>query len=244
MAASLKQRFRNMNNFLKVQNLHASYGDVKILNGANFLVNEGEVVSLLGRNGAGKTTTLKALMAIQVRRRGSVMLLGRETIDCQSYQIARQGLAYCPEDRGIFAGLTVSENLFLPPVIATGGLETEEIYRLFPNLEARRGSYGSSLSGGEQQMLAIGRILRTGAKMLLLDEPSEGLAPTIVLTIARLIRQLKRRGFTVLLVEQNLRFARAVANRHYVMEGGRIVDEFSNVASGSESARLEEYLAL
>ncbi|MFZ5780152.1 MAG: ABC transporter ATP-binding protein [Pseudomonadota bacterium] len=233
-----------MSSLLEIRDLHAYYGDAVALEGVNLDVRNGEVISLLGRNGAGKSTTLKALMGIQVRRRGSITLSGRQLIAAPPYEIARCGMAYCPEDRGIFAALSVAENLFLPPQIKTGGLSTEEIFSLFPNLHARRASSGTSLSGGEQQMLAIARILRTGATLLLLDEPSEGLAPTIVAQIATLVRQLKRKGYTILLVEQNLRFARALADRHYVMEGGRIIDELSNDAVGGESQRLEKYLAL
>ena len=233
-----------MSDLLEIRNLRAYYGDAVALEGVNLNICDGEVISLLGRNGAGKSTTLKALMGIQVRRCGSITLSGRQLIAARPYEIARCGMAYCPEDRGIFAGLTVSENLLLPPQIRAGGLSVEEIFLLFPNLRARLSSSGGSLSGGEQQMLAIARILRTGATLLLLDEPSEGLAPAIVAQIAALVRQLKRKGYTILLVEQNLRFARALADRHYVMEGGRIVDELSNAAAGSESQRLEKYLAL
>ncbi len=233
-----------MSDLLEIRDLRAYYGDAVALEGVNLNICDGEVISLLGRNGAGKSTTLKALMGIQVRRCGSITLSGRQLIAARPYEIARCGMAYCPEDRGIFAGLTVSENLLLPPQIRAGGLSVEEIFLLFPNLRARLSSSGGSLSGGEQQMLAIARILRTGATLLLLDEPSEGLAPAIVAQIAALVRQLKRKGYTILLVEQNLRFARALADRHYVMEGGRIVDELSNAAAGSESQRLEKYLAL
>lgn len=233
-----------MASLLEVRDLHASYGEAVALEGVSFHVGEGELISLLGRNGAGKTTTLKALMGLDVRRSGSVVLSGRELIAAQSYHIARCGMAYCPEDRGIFAGLSVEENLLLPPRVAAGGLSPAEIFALFPNLRERQSSQGTSLSGGEQQMLAIARILRTGARLLLLDEPSEGLAPAIVAQIAVLIRQLKKRGYTVLLVEQNLRFARALADRHYVMEGGRIVDEFSNSAIDNQGEKLARYLSL
>jgi branched-chain amino acid transport system ATP-binding protein len=229
---------------LEVRDLHAAYGEAVALEGVSFHIGQGEVISLLGRNGAGKTTTLKALMGIEVRRTGSVVFSGRQLITSQSYEIARCGIAYCPEDRGIFAGLSVEENLLLPPQVRTGGVSSAEIFTLFPNLRERRGSQGTSLSGGEQQMLAIARILRTGARLLLLDEPSEGLAPTIVSQIAVLVRQLKKRGYTILLVEQNLRFARALADRHYVMEGGRIVDEFSNAVVAEEAEKLAKYLSL
>ena len=229
---------------LDVRDLTAGYGEAAVLNQVSFHVKEGEVVSLLGRNGAGKTTTLKALMGLEVQRQGSVVLRGEETISKESYQIARYGVGYCPEDRGIFSGLTVDENMLLPPIVRPGGLPLSEIFALFPNLMERRKSYGNNLSGGEQQMLAIGRILRTGADLLLLDEPSEGLAPTIVTQIARLIRKLRGRGFTVLLIEQNLRFATALADRHYLIDGGRMVDEISNREMDSRGGRVERFLAL
>jgi branched-chain amino acid transport system ATP-binding protein len=210
----------------------------------DFDVRAGEVVTLLGRNGAGKTTTLKSVMGIVARRRGSVTFAGRELIALPSNRIARLGLAFCPEERGIFASLNVEENLLLPPQVRPGGLSVDAIYALFPNLKERGRSQGTKLSGGEQQMLAIGRILRTGARLLLLDEPTEGLAPVIVQHIGATIRRLKADGFTILLVEQNFRFAATVADRHYVMEHGRVVDMIPN--SGLEAAmpRLHEYLGV
>jgi branched-chain amino acid transport system ATP-binding protein len=211
-------------NLLEVRDLCAWYGDSQALHGVNFFVQRGEVVTLLGRNGAGKTTTLRSIMAIVERRTGSIRYDGRECISLPSDRIARCGIAYCPEERGIYASLDVEENLLLPPVVAPGGMSVAEIYTLFPNLQERRRSQGSKLSGGEQQMLAIARILRTGAQLLLLDEPTEGLAPIIVEAIGRVIQTLKARGFTILLVEQNSRFAATVADRHYIVEDGRVVD--------------------
>jgi len=229
---------------LEVANLEAWYGESHILHGVALEVRAGEVVTLLGRNGAGKTTTLRAIMGLVGRRAGSIRYLGRELIAARSDIIARAGIAYCPEERGIFASLNVTENLLLPPVVQPGGLSLEEIYTLFPNLKERANSQGTKLSGGEQQMLAIGRILRTGAKLLLLDEPSEGLAPVIVQQIGRTIRELKQRGFTVLLVEQNFRFAQTVADRHYVMEHGRVVDMVPNDQLAASMDRLHEYLGV
>jgi branched-chain amino acid transport system ATP-binding protein len=211
---------------LRVSDLHAFYGESHVLHGVDFFVTEGEVVTLLGRNGAGKTSTLKSIMGIIQQRTGSVVHAGQELIGIRPHQVARHGIAYCPEERGIFASLNVEENLLLPPVVQPGGMTIEEIYELFPNLSQRRRNQGTKLSGGEQQMLAIGRILRTGAKLLLLDEPTEGLAPVIVQRIGEVILQLKERGYTLLLVEQKLQFASRVADRHYVMEYGRIVDEY------------------
>src|SRR3954463_8361488 len=215
---------RTSNELLRVENLQAWYGESHILHGMDFSIGEGELVTLLGRNGAGKTTTLRAIMGIVPRRSGSVLYRGAELIGLPSNRIARLGIAYCPEERGIFASLDVEENLMLPPVVRPGGMSVEEIYAIFPNLRERRRSQGTKLSGGEQQMLAIGRILRTGASLLLLDEPTEGLAPVIVQQIGSVIRTLKAKGFTILLVEQNFRFAATVADRHYVMEDGRVVD--------------------
>src|SRR5579885_220937 len=210
---------------LAVDDLHALYGESHILHGVSFDVREGEVVTLLGRNGAGKTTTLKSIMGMVDRRSGSIRFEGRELIACSSDRIAQAGIAFCPEERGIFASLGVEENLLLPPVVRPGGLSLQQIFELFPNLKERlRTSQGSKLSGGEQQMLAIGRILRTGARLLLLDEPTEGLAPVIVEQIGAVIRHLKDAGFTVLLVEQNFRFAAAAADRHYIVEDGRVID--------------------
>ncbi|WP_198369657.1 ABC transporter ATP-binding protein [Roseomonas rosulenta] len=229
---------------MEVQDLEAWYGESHVLHGVTLDIREGEVVTLLGRNGAGKTTTLRSIMGLVPRRAGSIRHAGQELINARSDVIARAGIAYCPEERGIFASLDVTENLMLPPVVRTGGMAVSEIYELFPNLKERARSQGTKLSGGEQQMLAIGRILRTGAKLLLLDEPSEGLAPVIVQQIGRTIRELKRRGFTVLLVEQNFRFAQTVADRHYVMEHGRVVDMVRNEDLNTSMDRLHAYLGV
>jgi len=229
---------------LDVRDLHAWYGESHILHGVTFDVRAGEVVTLLGRNGAGKTTTLKSLMGIVEKRRGSVRFEGRETIGLPSNRIARLGLAFCPEERGIFASLNVEENLLLPPAVRPGGLSLPTIFGLFPNLRERLRSQGTKLSGGEQQMLAIGRILRTGARLLLLDEPTEGLAPVIVQHIGETIRRLKSEGFTILLVEQNFRFAARVADRHYVMEHGRIVDMLANADLDRHMDKLHDYLGV
>jgi branched-chain amino acid transport system ATP-binding protein len=229
---------------LHVQGLHAWYGESHILHGVDFEVRAGETVTLLGRNGAGKTTTLKAIMGIVPKRQGSVRYDGTETIGMASNRIARLGLAFCPEERGIFASLTVEENLLLPPVVRDGGMGLDAIFGLFPNLRERLGSQGTKLSGGEQQMLAIGRILRTGARLLLLDEPTEGLAPVIVQQIGKTLRRLKAEGFTVLLVEQNFRFAATVADRHYVMERGRIVDMIENDRLEASMDKLHDYLGV
>jgi branched-chain amino acid transport system ATP-binding protein len=229
---------------LQVAGLHAWYGESHVLHGVDFAVKAGEVVTLLGRNGAGKTTTLKSVMGMVPKRRGSVRFRGEELIDRSSNLIARRGLAFCPEERGIFASLTVEENMRLPPVVQPGGLGIDAIYELFPNLRERGRSQGTKLSGGEQQMLAIGRILRTGARLLLLDEPTEGLAPVIVRQIGATIRRLKAEGFTILLVEQNFRFASTVADRHYVMERGRVVDMIRNADLERHTAKLHEYLGV
>jgi len=229
---------------LEVRDLEAWYGESHALHGVSFDIRPGEVVTLLGRNGAGKTTTLRSIMGLVGRRSGHIRFEGKETIGLRSDLIARTGIAYCPEERGIFASLDVTENLMLPPVIAPGGLSIEEIYTLFPNLKERARSQGTKLSGGEQQMLAIARILRTGARLLLLDEPSEGLAPVIVQQIGAMIRNIKERGFTVLLVEQNFRFAQTVADRHYVMEHGRVVDMVANVDLAASLDRLHDYLGV
>jgi branched-chain amino acid transport system ATP-binding protein len=229
---------------LAVRGLNAWYGESHVLHGVEFDVRTGEVVTLLGRNGAGKTTTLKSIMGIVPRREGSIVFEGHETIGLSSNRIARQGIAYCPEERGIFASLNVEENLLLPPQVRPGGLSVEQIFELFPNLKERLRSQGTKLSGGEQQMLAIGRILRTGARLLLLDEPTEGLAPVIVQQIGRTIERLKREGFTILLVEQNFRFAATVADRHYVMEHGRVVDMIPNAELSSSMAKLHDYLGV
>jgi len=229
---------------LAVRGLNAWYGESHILHGVAFDVAPGEVVTLLGRNGAGKTTTLKSIMGIVPRREGSIAFEGRELIGMASNRIARQGIAYCPEERGIFASLNVEENLLLPPIVREGGLSVEQIYELFPNLRERRRSQGTKLSGGEQQMLAIGRILRTGARLLLLDEPTEGLAPVIVQQIGRTIARLKAQGFTILLVEQNFRFAATVADRHYVVEHGRVIDMIANADLEANMTKLHEYLGV
>jgi branched-chain amino acid transport system ATP-binding protein len=229
---------------LAIRGLETWYGESHILHGVDIDVQEGEVVTLLGRNGAGKTTTLRSVMGLVGRRTGSIRFRGQEIIGVRSDLVARLGLAYCPEERGIFASLNVTENLLLPPVVQPGGLDLDTIYALFPNLKERASSQGTKLSGGEQQMLAIARILRTGAKLLLLDEPSEGLAPVIVQQIGRTIRELKSRGFTVLLVEQNFRFAQTVADRHYVMEHGRVVDMVRNEDLAASMDRLHEYLGV
>jgi branched-chain amino acid transport system ATP-binding protein len=230
---------------LVVADLQAWYGESHVLHGASFEVREGEVVTLLGRNGAGKTTTLKSIMGIVPQRSGSVRFEGQELIGRSCDQIARAGIAFCPEERGIFASLGVEENLLLPPVIKAGGLTVDQVFDLFPNIRERLGaSQGTKLSGGEQQMLAIGRILRTGARMLLLDEPTEGLAPVIIQQIGKTIRTLKERGFTILLVEQNFRFASTVADRYYVMERGRIVDQFANAELDANVEKLHDYLGV
>jgi len=229
---------------LRVAALNAWYGESHILHGVDFEVREGEVVTLLGRNGAGKTTTMKALMGLVGRRAGSVVFRGQELVAQRPDRIARAGMALCPEERGIFSGLNVTENLLLPPVVAPGGLDLATIYALFPNLAERAGSQGTKLSGGEQQMLAIARILRTGARLLLLDEPTEGLAPVIVQQIGRTIREIKSRGFTVLLVEQNFRFAATVADRHYVMEHGQVIDMIANADLQRNMAKLHDYLGV
>jgi len=230
---------------LAVEELQAWYGESHVLHGVSFDVREGEVVTLLGRNGAGKTTTLKSIMGIVAQRKGSVRFEGKELIGLSSDKIAKAGIAFCPEERGIFASLDVRENLMLPPEIRPGGLSLAQIFELFPNLRERLGSsQGTKLSGGEQQMLAIGRILRTGAHMLLLDEPTEGLAPVIIQQIGKTIRALKEKGFTILLVEQNFRFASTVADRYYVMEHGRIIDKFSNAELDANVEKLHDYLGV
>src|SRR3954471_9374514 len=230
---------------LSVKDLQAWYGESHILNGVTFEVHQGEVVTLLGRNGAGKTTTLKSIMGIVGQRTGSVRFETRELIGLASTQIARAGIALCREERGIFASLTVEENLMLPPVVKQGGLPLEAIFELFPNLKERLGSsQGTKLSGGEQQMLAIARILRTGARLLLLDEPTEGLAPVIIQQIGKTIRTLKQQGFTILLVEQNFRFASTVADRYYVLEHGQVIDRFSNADLEANVDKLHDYLGV
>ena len=229
---------------LSVSGVEAWYGESHILHGVNFEVRPGEVVTLLGRNGAGKTTTMKSIMGMVGKRTGSIQFEDRETISMTSDKIARLGIALCPEERGIFASLNVKENLFLPPQVKPGGLSVDKILELFPNLKERLTSQGTKLSGGEQQMLAIGRILRTGARLLLLDEPTEGLAPVIIQQIGHTIRKLKEEGFTILLVEQNFRFASTVADRYYVMEHGKVIDAFANSELEANMGKLHDYLGV
>jgi branched-chain amino acid transport system ATP-binding protein len=229
---------------LEVRGLNAWYGESHILHGMDFDVGEGEVVTLLGRNGAGKTTTMKSIMGMVGRRSGSIRFKNEELIGLPSNRIARLGIAFCPEERGIFASLDVEENLMLPPQVAPGGLSVQQVFELFPNLRERLRSQGTKLSGGEQQMLAIGRILRTGARLLLLDEPTEGLAPVIVQQIGRTLSKLKAQGFTILLVEQNFRFAQTVADRHYIVEHGRVVDMVPGAALEANMGRVHEYLGV
>jgi len=231
-----------MPELLEVAGLKAWYGESHVLHGMEFTVGKGELVTLLGRNGVGKTTTLRAIMGILDKRHGSVRFEGEELIARPSNRIARLGVGYCPEERGIFASLDVEENLLLPPVVRPGGLGLDEIYALFPNLLERRKSQGTKLSGGEQQMLAIARILRTGANLLLLDEPTEGLAPVIVQQIGAVLRALKERGFTILLVEQNFHFASTIADRHYVVEHGRVIDAIANLSANVD--KLHKYLGV
>ena len=230
--------------FFAVRDLNTWYGESHVLHGVTFDINPGEVVTLLGRNGAGKTTTLKSIMGVVPRREGSIVFEGREIGKLASNRIAHLGIAWCPEERGIFSSLNVEENLLLPPVVRSGGMAVEEIFELFPNLKERLASQGTKLSGGEQQMLAIGRILRTGARLLLLDEPTEGLAPVIVQQIGRTIHALKNKGYTVLLVEQNFRFAATVADRHYVVDHGKVVDMIPNAELDKNMAKLHEYLGV
>ena len=229
---------------LQVANLEAWYGESHILHGVNFAVHSGEVVTLLGRNGAGKTTTLKSVMGMIGKRNGSVTFEGKEIIRTSSDRIARLGVAFCPEERGIFATLDVRENLMLPPQVRAGGLSLDQIFELFPNIKERLNSQGTKLSGGEQQMLAIARILRTGARFLMLDEPTEGLAPVIIQQIGKTIAKLKEQGFTILLVEQNFRFASTIADRFYVMEHGRIIDTFANSELQANMDKLHTYLGV
>jgi len=233
-----------MASLLEVRGLNAWYGESHILHGIDIDVAEGEVVTLLGRNGAGKTTTLKSVMGMVARRGGSVKFEGRETIGLPSNAVARLGIAFCPEERGIFASLDVEENLLLPPQVRAGGMPLQTIFELFPNLKERLRSQGTKLSGGEQQMLAIARILRTGARLLLLDEPTEGLAPALVQQIGRTLARLKQEGFTILLVEQNFRFAQTVADRHYIVEHGRVVDMVPGAELEASMGRVHEYLGV
>ena len=229
---------------IRVSGLHAFYGESHILHGVDFEVGTGEVVALLGRNGAGRTTTLKALLGLMSKRTGSVMINDQEAIALPPHKIARLGVGYCPEERGIFASLSTEENLVLPPLLNTDGMPLEEIYSLFPNLKERRTTQGTRLSGGEQQMLAVARILRTGARLLLLDEISEGLAPVIVAGLAATILELRRRGYTILMVEQNFRFAAPLADRFYVMERGRMAQSFSAAELPDKMGMVHEYLGI
>ncbi len=235
---------RKAESMLTVKGLNAFYGESHVLHDVNFNVQQGEVVTLLGRNGAGKTTTLKSIMGIIGKRRGSISFTGSELIGLRADQIGRLGVAFCPEERAIFSTLNVEENLMLPPVVKPGGMEVSEIYELFPNLLERRRSQGTKLSGGEQQMLAIARILRTGATLLMLDEPTEGIAPVIVQQIGEMIRTLRKRGFTILLVEQNFHFAATVADRHYVMESGKVIDMIEKDQVKASMGKLNEYLGV
>ena len=230
--------------FLEIAQLHGWYGESHVLHGVEFRVDEGQVVTLLGRNGAGRTSTLRAIMGLIGARKGSIKVRGTETIGMSTHAIARLGLGYCPEERGIFASLSAEENLLLPPQLAPGGMSLDEIYTMFPNLKERRSSPGMRLSGGEQQMLAVARILRSGAKLLLLDEISEGLAPVIVQMLAQTIRMLRERGFTIVMVEQNFRFAAPLADQLHVMEHGRIVTSFAAADLTEKMGMLHEYLGV
>jgi branched-chain amino acid transport system ATP-binding protein len=229
---------------LRVTALHAFYGESHILHGVDFTVRAGECVTLLGRNGSGRTTTLKAVIGLVDRRTGSIMVNGRETVGMPTHRIVHLGVGYCPEERGIFASLSAEENLTLPPMVRTGGMSVPEIYELFPNLAERRRSQGSRLSGGEQQMLALGRILRTGARLLLLDEITEGLAPVIIQGLGKAVRTLRERGFTIVLVEQNFRFAAPLADRHYLIERGRIVDMVEKQDLEGRKEQLHRFLGV
>ncbi|MEO6031349.1 MAG: ABC transporter ATP-binding protein [Burkholderiaceae bacterium] len=230
--------------YLDVKELHGWYGESHVLHGVNFHVNEGEVVSLLGRNGAGRTSTLRAIMGMIGTRKGSIKVRGSETVNLATHRIARFGIGYCPEERGIFASLSAEENLLLPPTLSPGGMPIEQIYAMFPNLHERKASQGSRLSGGEQQMLAVARILRTGAKLLLLDEISEGLAPVIVQKLATMVTTLREQGYTIMMVEQNFHFAAKLADRFMVMEHGQIIQEFTQAELPSRMERLHEYLGV
>jgi branched-chain amino acid transport system ATP-binding protein len=230
--------------FLEVKDLHGWYGESHVLHGVNFHVNEGEVVTLLGRNGAGRTSTMRSIMGLIGTRKGSIKVRGAETIGMATHRIARLGLGYCPEERGIFSSLSCEENLMLPPTLAEGGMSVEQIYTMFPNLKERANSQGTRLSGGEQQMLAVARILRTGARLLLLDEISEGLAPVIVQKLAEMVIALRQQGYTVLMVEQNFRFAAPLADRFMVMEHGQVIQEFTQAELPSRLERLHEYLGV
>lgn len=230
--------------FLRLTDVHTYYGESHILHGVNLHVNKGEVITLLGRNGAGRTTTLKSILGLVGRRTGSIVVKGQESVSLPPHKIAQMGLGYCPEERGIFASLSCEENLLLPPQVGPGGMSVEEIYSLFPNLKERRSSPGTRLSGGEQQMLAVARVLRTGANLLLLDEISEGLAPVIVQALGKAIRTLRERGYTTVMVEQNFLFAAPLADRFYVMEHGKIVEEFTAAELQAKMGMLKEYLGV
>jgi branched-chain amino acid transport system ATP-binding protein len=229
---------------LDVKDLHAWYGESHVLHGVSFDVQEGEVVTLLGRNGAGRTSTLRAIMGLTGSRKGSVRVRGNEAIDMATHRIARLGIGYCPEERAIFSSLSAEENLMLPPALAQGGMSVDQIYAMFPNLKERAGSLGTRLSGGEQQMLAVARILRTGARLLLLDEISEGLAPVIVQKLGEMVRTLRQQGYTIVMVEQNFRFAAPLADRFFIMEHGRILQEFTQAQLPANAERLHEYLGV
>jgi branched-chain amino acid transport system ATP-binding protein len=229
---------------LRVSDIHAWYGESHVLHGINFEISEGELVTLLGRNGAGRTTTVKSILGLVGKRTGSIQIDGVETIQMPTNKIARLGLGYCPEERGIFSSLSCEENLMLPPKVGPGGMSVEEIYQMFPNLHERRHSQGTRLSGGEQQMLAMARVLRSGARILLLDEITEGLAPVIVQTLGRVIRALKAKGLTIIMVEQNFRFVAPLADRHYVIEHGQIVATVNKNELESKSVMLNEYLGV
>lgn len=229
---------------LEIENLHSYYGESHVLHGISLQVNQGSVVTLLGRNGAGKTTTLRSIMGVVTKRSGSIKYKNQELIGLVRHKVPRLGIGYVPEERGIFSSLTVDENLILPPVVKPGGMAVEKIYELFPNLADRGATQGTRLSGGEQQMLAIGRILRTGANMILLDEPTEGLAPALIAQIGKAIRALKQLGYTILLVEQNFGFASSIADCHYVMEEGRIVDKILNKDLEENMVKLRGYLGV
>jgi branched-chain amino acid transport system ATP-binding protein len=230
--------------FLEVVNLHGWYGESHVLHGVDFHVDEGEVVTLLGRNGAGRTSTLRAVMGLIGSRKGSIKVHGVETTGLATHRIARMGIGYCPEERGIFSSLSAEENLMLPPELADGGMSVEQIYAMFPNLKERAASQGTRLSGGEQQMLAVARILRTGARLLLLDEISEGLAPVIVQKLGEVVKSLRERGYTIVMVEQNFRFAAPLADRFLVMEHGQVIQQFTQAELPARMARLHEYLGV
>jgi branched-chain amino acid transport system ATP-binding protein len=233
-----------MTRFLEVENLHGWYGESHVLHGIGFHVDEGEVVTLLGRNGAGRTSTLRAIMGLIGSRKGSIKVKGEETINLPTHRIARMGIGYCPEERGIFSSLSAEENLMLPPTLAAGGMSIDDIYGMFPNLKERASSQGTRLSGGEQQMLAVARILRTGARLLLLDEISEGLAPVIVQKLAEMVTALRKQGYTIVMVEQNFRFAAPLADRFLVVEHGEVIQQFTQAELPARMERLHEYLGV